>query len=322
MKAIVQDVYGSPDVMRLEEVALPPIGADGVLVRVRAAAVNPLDWHFMRGEPYLLRLISGLRKPKRRIQGVDVAGEVEAVGADVRQFKQGDAVYGAAPGGAFAEYVAGKEHNFVPKPEGLTFEQAAAIPIVGLTALQALRDKAQVRAGQHVLFNGAGGGVGTFAVQIARAFGAEVTGVCSTRNLELVTSLGADHVIDYTREDFTKMDRRYDVVLDAAGNHSLSELRRALKPDGVLVMVGGGTGRWIEPIVGVLRAILTSLISRQRVIVFIAKERQSDLLTLTDLVQAGKLEPVVDRTYPLGDTPEAIRLIETGHARGKIVVVP
>jgi NADPH:quinone reductase-like Zn-dependent oxidoreductase len=320
MRAIVQDRYGSPDRLRLAAIARPTPGDDGVLVRVHAVSVNPLDWHFMRGEPYILRMSAGFRRPANPVRGVDVAGVVEVVGKDVTQFRSGDEVFGQRAG-SFAEYVCGEEGNFVLKPARLTFEQAAAVPVAGYTALQGLRDKGQVKAGQRVLVNGASGGVGTFAVQIAKAFGAEVTGVCSTRNVELVRSLGADRAIDYTQQDFTREKRRYDVIFDAAGNRSLSACRRALTPTGTLVVVGTAShGRWIGPMVRPLAAGLSSPFVRQRQVTYIAQYRAADLLTLKGLIEAGKVTPVIDRTYPLSEAAEAIRYLEAGHARGKVVV--
>lgn len=320
MKAIVNDNYGSPDELELAEVDKPALNPDGVLVRVRAASVNPYDWHLMRGLPYLVRVSEGLRRPKLAIKGVDLAGVVEAVGENVTELRPGDEVFGGSAG-AFAEYACGKEKGLAPKPAGITFEQAAAVPIAGFTALQALRDRGQLEAGQRVLVNGAAGGVGTFAVQIAKAFGAEVTGVCSTRNLELVRSLGADHVIDYTADDFTKQGRRYDLILDAVGNRSLRRLRRVLAPKGRLVLVGGGNGgRWIAPVLGPIKAVLLSPFVSQELKPMLATRKKEDLLTLKEMIEAGQITPVIDRTYPLTETPEAIRYLEAGHARGKVVI--
>lgn len=324
MRAIVYHRYGSPDVLTLEEVDKPTVNDDEVLVRVHAASVNPYDWHFMRGLPYIVRTVAGLRRPKSNRLGVDMAGHVEAVGRSVTQLKPGDEVFGFR-GGAFAEYVCGKERNFVPKPVGLTLEQAAAVPIAAQTALQALRDKGQIRSGQKVLINGAAGGVGTFAVQIAKAFGAEVTGVCSTRNVDMVRSIGADHVVDYTREDFTRSGQRYDLILDVAASRSLSACRRVLGPNGILVLVGaaGGPdrqGRWVEPLAGLLEVLLLSRFVSQKLVPFLAKNSKEDLVVLKELIEAGKVTPVIDRTYPLSETPEAIRYLEDGHARGKVVI--
>lgn len=320
MRAIVNEHFGPPEVLELREVPRPVIQADGVLVRVRAASVNPLDWHSMRGEPYFSRLMGiGLRRPKSSVRGVDVAGIVEAVGSDVTAFRPGDEVFGARSG-SFAEYVAGRERNFVAKPAGLTFEQAAAIPVAGVTALQGLRDRGQLQAGQRVLINGAAGGVGTFAVQIARAFGAQVTGVCSARNVEMVRSIGAEEVIDYAREDFTRSGQRYDLILDNIGNHSLNSLRRVTTADGTIVLVGAGSGRWITPLPRIARAMILSRFVGQTISKFFANITADDLLVLRELVEAGKLTAVVDRTYPLAEAAEALRYSETGHARAKIVI--
>jgi NADPH:quinone reductase-like Zn-dependent oxidoreductase len=321
MKAIINNKYGSPDDLELQEIGKPVIDADGVLVRVRAASVNPLDWHYMRGQPYFARIAGmGLRRPKDIMRGVDVAGVVEAVGENVTRFQPGDEVFGSCDG-AFAEYVVGKEKNIVPKPADLTFEQAATIPVAGCTALQALRDKGQLQPGQKVLINGAAGGVGTFAVQIAKALGGEVTGVCSTRNVDLVRSIGADQVVDYSREDFTRSGQRYDLIVDAVGNRSLSALRRALAPKGTLELIGGGEGgKLLGPIPLLLRALLVTRFVGQRMLSFLAKIRQEDLITLKEMIEAGKVTPVIDRTYPLSEAPEAIRYLEAGHARGKVVI--
>ncbi len=322
MKAIVNEEYGPPEDLELREIDRPAVGDDGVLVRVHASSVNPADWHMLRGEPYLARLMGGFRKPKQPVPGTDVAGHVEAVGKNVTEFQPGDEVFGAK-GGAFAEYVcAGEKNLLVPKPAGLTFEQAAAVGIAGVTALQALRDKGRLAAGQSVLINGAAGGVGTFAVQIAKAFGAEVTAVCSTRNVELVRSIGADHVVDYTQEDFTRNGQRYDLIVDNASNHSLSSLRRALTSNGTLVTVGSSrkVGNWFDALGRPLKALVLSRFVGQRMTSFMAKLTKDDLLVLKELMEAGKVTPVIDRTYPLSDVPAAIRYSEEGHARGKIVV--
>jgi NADPH:quinone reductase-like Zn-dependent oxidoreductase len=312
MKAVLNREYGPADDLRLEEVARPAIDEDQVLVRVKAASVNPFDWHVMRGEPYLVRLMMGLRRQKGNgIPGGDAAGTVEAVGANVTEFGPGDEVFGSCDG-TFAEYAVGRERNFVAKPANLSVEQAAAIPCAGVTALQAVRDHALVQARQRVLVNGAGGGVGTFAVQIAKAFGAHVTGVCSTGNLELVRSLGADEVVDYTADDFTRSGR-YDVIIDNVGNRSLWALRRALTPTGTLVVVGGGLSRK-------LRAKLLNRFVEQRLAGFIAKIVKQDMVALKELIESGDVAPAVDRTYPLCEAPEAIRYVETGHARGKVVI--
>ena len=325
MKAIAHDGYGPPDILQLRELERPEVGDDGVLVRVHAASLNPVDWHVMRGEPFLIKVINGFRTPKGSVPGVDVAGEVEQVGANVTGLRPGDPVFGRH-NGSLAEWVCGSEDKLVPKPAALTWEQAAAIPVAGSTALQAVRDHGRLEPGQSVLVNGAAGGVGTFAVQIARALGGEVTAVCSTRNVELVRSLGADHVVDYTAEDFTRSGRRYDLVLQICGDHSLSALRRAVAADGTLVLVGSGTGRSGEgynllgPLASMIRGALVSRFTRQRIRMFITKGRNADLVFLGELAAAGKLTPVVDRTYPLADAAEAIRYLEAGHARGKVVV--
>jgi len=320
MKAVVYCDYGSPDVLRVANIEKPLPGDDLVVVSVRAAAVNPLDWHYMRGTPYILRMGLGLRKPKVIQLGVDFAGVVESVGRNVTRFKPGDEVLGGRTG-ALAEYVSVREDRaIVLKPANLTFEQAAAVPIAAITALQGLRDGGNIQPGQKVLINGASGGVGTFAVQIAKSFGADVTGVCSTRNVEMVRSLGADQVIDYTREDFTKSGQRYDLILDNVGNHSLSELKGVLTPTGKYVMIGGPSGRWLAPVPRVLRVLLVSrFVSRD--MGFVAAElNQKDLTVLGDLMQAGKVTPVIDRRYPLSEAREAIRYLEAGHARGKVVI--
>ncbi|MFB7467221.1 NAD(P)-dependent alcohol dehydrogenase [Streptomyces sp. NPDC056224] len=322
MKAIVQDRYGSPDVLELREVDKPVVADGEVLVRVRAAAVNARDWHLMRGDPYLARLVLGLRAPKERIRGTDFAGRVEAVGRDVTRLRPGDEVFGEADG-AFAEYVCASQAVVEPKPDGLTFEQAAALPLAGNTALMGLRDLARVRPGDRVLVNGASGGVGTFAVQIAKAFGAEVTGVCSTKNAELVRSLGADHVVDYTREDFTLGGPRYDVVFDLVGNRSLAECRRALTPSGTLVLSGGGVsggGSLVGPMGLLVRGWMLSRFVSQRLLVLTATPDRKNLAALRELVERGDLAPVVDRTYPLPDVAAAIRYVEVEHARAKVVV--
>jgi len=319
MKAIIHHKYGSPDVLELKDIDKPVVDDDTVLVRVRAASVNAFDWHIMRGLPYFVRMEAGLRKPKRSVAGVDVAGHVEAGGKNVTQFQPGDEVFGQR-GGAFAEYVCAGENNFVLKPANLTFEQAAAVPMAGFTALQGLRDKGQLQPGQRVLINGAAGGVGTFAVQIAKAFGADVTGVCSTRNVDMARSIGADQVMDYTREDFTRSGQRYDLTLDIAGNRSLSDCRRVMAPNGILVLVGG-EGRRMGPILArLLAAVVWSRFASQKMLPFLAQRNKEDLIILKELIEAGKVTPVIDRTYPLSETPEAIRYLEEGHARGKVVI--
>jgi NADPH:quinone reductase-like Zn-dependent oxidoreductase len=325
MKAIVQDAYGPPDVLHLGDVDKPVVGDDDVLVLVHAAGVDPGVWHLTAGLPYLVRLMGlGLRTPKARVPGNDVAGRVEAVGKSVRQFRPGDEVYGRKPigDGSFAEYVSVPANRLAPKPANLTFEQAAAVPVSGVTALQGLRDKGRVLPGQKVLVIGAGGGVGTFAVQLAKAFGAEVTGVCSTAKVDLVGSIGADHVIDRTREDFADGARRFDLILDTAGRRSLSDLRRALTLRGTLVIVGGeGGDRWQGGFDRqMLRAPLISLFVGQTLQALNANVQTKDLDVLRRLIEAGKVMPVIDRTYPLAEAPEAIRYMHEGRARGKVVV--
>ena len=319
MKAIVQCRYGSPDVLEVKEVEAPVVGDNDVLLRVRAASVNPLDWHTMRGLPYPLRIGNGLVKPKSGVLGVDVAGHVEAVGRKVAQFRRGDEVFGVCKG-AFAEYACAGEDRLAAKPARLTFEQAAATPVAGLTALQGLRDRGQIQPGQKVLIVGASGGVGTFAVQIAKAFGAAVTGVCSTRNVEMVRSIGADHVIDYTRVDFAESGQRYDLMVDMAGTHSLSECRGALTPRGTYVLVGAPSGRWLTGPDRFIKALVLSWFVSQRMVPFIAKTDKEDLVALKDLIEAGRVTPVIDRSYGLTEVPEAIRYLEEGHARGKVVI--
>jgi NADPH:quinone reductase-like Zn-dependent oxidoreductase len=320
MKAVVYCDYGSPDVLKLEAVEKPVPGDSQVLVRVRAAAVNPLDWHYMRGTPYIARLTMGLRKPTVTRLGVDFAGVVESVGRHITEFKPGDEVFGGRTG-ALAEYVTVREDQAVLKPANVTFEEAAAVPVAAITALQALRDEGRVQPGQKVLINGASGGVGTFAVQIAKSLGADVTGVCSTRNVEMVRSIGANQVIDYTREDFTKRPERYDVIVDNVGNHSLTKLRRVVKPTGRYVMVGGPSGRWIDPLPRALNAVVLSRFVSQDMSMFIADLKKKDLTILRDLMEAGKVTPVIDRLYALSEVSAAIRYLEAGHARGKVVVV-
>jgi len=321
VKAIVRERYGSPDVLELRDVDKPVLDDDSVLVKVRAASINAYDWHMMRGLPFLARMSEGLRKPKSIAMGVDVAGQVEAVGKNVTHLRPGDEVFGARSG-ALAEYVRGSAKSFlVPKPAGLTFEQAAAMPMAATTALQGLRDRGQLKAGQTVLINGAAGGVGTFAVQIAKAFGAHVTAVCSTRNVEMVRSIGADEVVDYTREDFTKRGQAYDLILDVAASRPLSECRRVLASNGTLVLVGAPDGRRMGPIVArILAMIVLSRFASQKLLPFLAKNSKEDLMFLKELVEAGRIRPVIDRTYPLSETAAAIRYLEEGHARGKIVI--
>jgi NADPH:quinone reductase-like Zn-dependent oxidoreductase len=325
MKAIVYRCYGSPDVLKLEDIAQPSPADKRMLVKVHAASVNPLDWHYMRGEPYLLRAAAGIGAPDDIHMGVDFAGTVVSVGKDVTRFKPGDEVFGGRTG-AFGEYVSVAEAGSVAiKPANMTFEQAAAVPIAAHTALQALRDKGKIQPGQTVLINGASGGVGTFAVQIAKAYGAKVTGVCSTRNLAMVRALGADRVIDYTQEDFTKESLRYDLIIDIVGTHSLSDYRRALNPHGSLVIAGSlDRGRWLGPLAGTIDAWLYSRLYSpfvsQKLIVLFAPLNPEDLDVLRDLMREGKITPVIDRRYALSEVPEAIRYLEQGHARGKVII--
>ena len=316
MKAIVCHNYGPPDVLKLEEIEKPTPGDDEVLIKVRAASVNPVDRLF-RGRPYLVRIKTGLRKPKDARMGRDVAGQVEAVGRNVTEFQPGDEVFGTCPG-AFAEYACGAESAFVMKPDKVTFAQAAAVPIAGLTALQGLRDKGQLQRGQKVLINGAAGGVGTFAVQIAKSFGADVTGVCSTGNVEMVRSIGADATIDYTHEDFTKGAQRYDLILDCMSNHSLASCRRVLNSRGNFLIVGGKKVRTLlaHGVTGLVWSRFTS----QSFVLFIARLRKDDLTILADLMQTGKMIPVIGRKYPLSEVSAAFRYLEEGHARGKIII--
>jgi len=323
MKAIVHCDYGLTN-LKLQDIEKPVPNDDQVLVRVRAASVNPYDWHFIEGTPYIMRAMGvGLRKPKSTQLGVDFAGTIEAVGKNVANFKAGDDIFGGKTG-AFAEYVCPRADRAIAlKPASLTFEQAASVNIAGITALQAVRDKGKVQPGQKVLINGASGGVGTFAVQIAKSFDADVTGVCSTRNVDLVRSLGADHVIDYTKEDFAKNDQRYDVILDNVPNHSLSEIRHSLTPNGKYVMIGGGgpnDSRWIGPFGRVIHTLLLSPLIRPKMGMMMADPSQKDLTTLADMMQAGTIKPVIDRTYPLSQLADAIRYLEQGHARGKVII--
>jgi len=323
MKAIVYCDYGVAN-LKLAEIAKPTPTDDQLLVKVHAASINPYDWHFVEGTPKIMRAMGvGLRKPKDTRLGVDFAGTVEAVGKNVTQYKSGDEVFGGSTG-AFAQYLCRRATGSVAlKPAGLTFEQAAAINIAGITALQAVRDKGKVQAGQKVLINGASGGVGTFAVQIAKSYGADVTGVCSARNTELVQSLGADHVIDYTKDDFTKGDQHYDVVIDNVANHSLSESRRVLTPNGIYVMVGGGSANeqgFVGALGKALNAAIYSRFIKQKMGMMMAQPSTKDLTLLAEMVESGKLKPVIDRTYKLSEVTEAIRYLEEGHARGKVVI--
>ncbi|MGY1781970.1 NAD(P)-dependent alcohol dehydrogenase [Geodermatophilus sp. SYSU D01036] len=322
MKAIVQERFGPPDVLRFVDTDLPRIGPDDVLVRVRAAAVNPYDWHMVRGDPYIARLIGGvgLTRPEQRVAGVDGAGDVAAVGTNVRGLRPGDEVLGWFDG-AFADYARAAADRVVPKPAGLTFEQAAALPLAGQTALRAIRDVGEVRAGQRVLVNGAAGGVGSFAVQIAAALGAEVTGVCSTRNVDLVRSIGAAHVVDYTVADFTDGRTRYDVILDNVGGRPLTRLRRALTPTGTLVFnAGGSPGHLLGPIATILRVAVLNGVARQRLRPLPSTWAQEHLQAVIELTEAGRVAPVLDRTFALADTAAALRHVEGGHARGKVVL--
>src|SRR5919112_643612 len=321
MKAIVQDEYGSPDVLELRDIDIPEISDDEVLIHVHAAGVGRDVWHVMTGLPYPIRLAGyGFRAPNNPVIGSDMAGVVEAVGKNVRRVQPRDEVFGIGKG-SYSEYVCAREDKLAHKPVNLTFEQAAVLAIMGSTALQALRDHGRVERGQEVLIIGASGGVGTYAVQIAKAFGANVTGVCSTKKVEMVRSIGADHVIDYTQEDFAEGDRRYDVILDIGGNSSLARLRRALASQGILVIVGGeGGGRWLGGTDRQLRAMILSPFVGQKLGTFVNKENHEDLLVLKELTESGKITPVIDRTYPLSEVPEAMRYLEAGHARGKVVI--
>jgi len=320
LKAITYHRYGSPDVLDFEEVDEPVAKDDEVLIRVRAASVNPRDWHFMRGLPYIMRPI-GLRIPKDGGFGSDVAGQVEAVGKAVTRFRPGDEVFAHVLSGGFAEYTCVSEDVLGLKPANLTFEQAAAVPLAALTALQGLRDHGQIQAGQKVLIIGASGGVGTFAVQLGKSFGADVTGLCRTRNLDLVRSIGADHVIDYTKEDFTQSGQKYDLIFQLAGTRSPSDCRRALTSKGKLILSSGESdGRWIGPLDRIIKAVVLSPFVSQRLGPFEAKRSKEDLQVLKELIESGKVSPVIDRTYPLSETAEAVRYLEEGHARGKVVI--
>jgi NADPH:quinone reductase-like Zn-dependent oxidoreductase len=316
MKAIVYHSYGSPDVLKYEEIEKPPPGDDEVLIRVRAASVNPLDWRLMKGRPYPARILTGLRKPKITRPGRDVAGLVEAVGRNVTQFKPGDEVFGVCRG-AFAEYACTIEDKLAMKPANISFEDAAAVPVAAITALQGLRDKGRIQRGQKVLVDGASGGVGTFAIQIAKSFGAKVTAVCSTRNVDAARSFGADHVMDYTREDFTQSGQRYDLIMAANAYHSIFDYRRALIQDGIYVMAGGG---WAQILQAMLLGPFLSLMGSKKMRFFMAKINKTDLILLKDLLETGKVVPIIDRRYPLSEVPEAIRYLEEGHARGKVVI--
>ncbi len=320
MKAIVRTQYGSPNVLQFKEVEKPTAKDNQVLVKVHAASANPLDWHLMRGKPFIARLMgTGLLKPKDSKVGVDIAGRVEAVGKDVTQFKPGDEAFGGC-NGSFAEYACAKEDRLALKPNNSSFEEAAAIPVAAITALQGLRDKGQIQPGQKVLVNGASGGVGTFAVQIAKSYGTKVTGVCSTRNLDMVRSIGADYVVDYTQEDFTKNEQqRYDLIYDAVGNRSVSDYKRALRPGGTCAIAGfSSMPRLFEH--SVLGPLRSKTGNKKVGGMGIAKLNQKDLVFLKELVETGKVKPVIDRLYPLSETADAIRYLEEGHARGKVVI--
>ena len=321
MKAIVRDTYGSPEVLELRDIDKPEIADDEVLVRVHAAGVDRGVWHIMTGLPYPIRLAGyGLRAPKNPVVGSDMAGVVEAVGKNVTRFQSGDEVFGIGKG-SFAEYARALEGKLAPRPANLSFEQAAVVAISGLTALQGLRDHGKVRPGQEVLVIGASGGVGTYAVQLAKAFGAHVTGVCSTTKVDLVRSIGADHVIDYTRDDFAEGEQRYDLILDIGGNSSLSRLRRALTPKGTLVITGGeGGGQWFGGIDRQFRAMMLSRSAGQKLRTYVSTQNHEDLIVLKEFIESGKVTPVIDRTYSLSEVPEAIRYLEEGHAQGKVVI--
>jgi len=320
MKAIVQEGYGTPDVLKLREVEMPAFGDDGVLVEVHAASVNALDWHLMRGVPIFIRILEAIGAPKYRIRGVDLAGRVAAFGKNVTRFEPGDEVLGGADG-SFAEFAVTTEKRLAPKPADITFEQAATLNIAGLTALQGLRDRAQVRASQRVLINGAGGGVGTFAVQIAKWLGAHVTAVTRAESIELVRSLGADEIIDHDAEDFTSRRDRWDVIFDIGGNRPFSRCRRVMEPDGILVAIGGPSGRWIAPAGRLLKAVVLSPVTRRRrVVPFVAKSDPEGLALLAGLVERGTITPIIDQRFKLSETAEAVRRLGAGHLRGKIVI--
>jgi len=320
MKAVLHACYGSPEVLELVETEKPVPGANEILVRVQAASVNPLDWHYMRGSPYIMRLGSGIGAPDDARMGVDFAGTVEEVGKDVKRFTPGDAVFGGRSG-AFAEYlVIPEDRAVVRKPENVTFEQAASVPIAAITALQALRDTGQLRAGQSVLINGASGGVGTFAVQIAKAYGAKVSGVCSTRNVQMVRSIGADHVFDYTREDYTESGEQFDLIIDNVGNHSLFKNRKVLRPGGKLIMIGGSKGDWLGPLMRPLSGLILSPFFDEQFVFMLASMKADDLAVLADWLSSGTIVPVIDREYPLSATSQAIAYSEEGHASGKIII--
>ena len=320
MQAIVCEKYGPPNVLEFKQVDQPIPKDDEVLVSVQAASVNAADWHFLRGEPIIMRLVSGLFRPKIKILGADIAGQVEAVGTKVKQFQPGDAVFGDISDcgwGGYAEYVCAREEALVHKPANMNYEEAAAIPFASVTALQGLRDNGKIASGQKVLINGAAGGVGTFAVQLAKSFDTEVTAVCSSRNLDMARSTGADHVIDYTKEDFTRNDKRYDLIMGVNGFQPISAYKRALRPQGTYVMAGGSGAQIFQ---GLFLGPILSIIGNKRLRNFVAKPKQNDLAFIKELVEAGKIKPVIDRSYPLSEVPDAIRYLETGHARGKVVI--
>jgi len=319
MQAIIHSRYGPPDALELQDVERPSVTEDGVLVRVQAAAVGKGDWLTVQGLPYVARLRYGLPKPKHPVPGFDVAGQVEAVGTNATRLQPGDEVFGWCDG-SFAEYASVPEGQLALKPTNLTFEQAAAVPISGFAALQALRDTGGVQPGQQVVIIGASGGVGSFAVQLAKAYGAKVTGVCGTRSVDMVRSIGADHIIDYTQQDFTRTGQRYDLILEMARNRSLADLRRALTPKGTLVLVGGSGGRWFMGTGRTLRAVAVSPFVGQRLRSFFSKPRGADLVVLKELIEAGKVTPVIDRTFPLSETPEAIRYVGERSTQGKTVI--
>jgi NADPH:quinone reductase-like Zn-dependent oxidoreductase len=319
VKAIVYTQYGPPDVLELEEIQKPIPKHDEVLIKVHAVSANPLDWHLLRADPFFVRLMGpGLLKPKSKILGADIAGRVEAIGRDVKQFQSNDEVFGAISLGGFAEYACARENELVLKPTGMTFEEAAAVPVAALTALQGLRDKGRIQPGQKVLIHGASGGVGTFAVQIAKSFGTEVTGVCSTRNLDMVRSIGADHVIDYTQEDFTQKGQRYDLILAVAGDRSIFAYKSALSPNGTWVLIGSSSA--VQMLAGMLLGPLISALGSKKMGAMMTKTNQKDLVFVKELLEAGKVVPVIDRCYTLSEVPEALRYLEEGHAQGKVVI--
>lgn len=319
MKAIIRTVYGPAESLSFDEVPMPEVGDSDVLMKVHASSANPYDWHVVRGEPYLVRVNDGYRRPKNQNMGIDAAGTVISVGANVTRFKTGDEVFGLARG-AFAEYAVAAENRLVIKPDAMTFESAASLPCAGNTALVAVKDKGHVTTGMSVLVNGASGGVGSFAVQIAKSLGAEVTGVCSTRNIERVRSIGAAEVVDYSRDDFARQPRQYDVVVDTVGNRSLRDLRRALKPRGTLVVAGGGSGKWFRPMALLLKVVVVAPFVRQKLTGVMAGVTAENLETLSTLVTSGEVVPLIDRTYSLSETPAAVGYVEEGHARGKVII--